>query len=121
MVINIVDAKYQTATLVALAHEVRLGIVTLLASRPHTATEIHDACDIAAPAVSRHLRVLREAGIIEERRPDDDRRVRIYTLRTEPIDELASRLAELSRGWQAQLDSFKDFVALRTERARDPA
>ncbi|HET8821776.1 MAG TPA: metalloregulator ArsR/SmtB family transcription factor [Thermoleophilaceae bacterium] len=119
--ISIVAAKHQTETLAALAHEVRLGIVTLLASRPHTATEIHDACDIAAPAVSRHLRVLREAGLIEERRPDDDRRVRIYTLRTESIGELASRLDELSRGWQAQLDSFKDFVALRTERAKDSA
>ena len=119
--ISIVSAKHDTETLTALAHEVRLGIVTMLASRPHTATEIHDACDIAAPAVSRHLRVLREAGIIEERRPDDDRRVRIYTLRAEPINELASRLDELTRGWQAQLDSFKDFVALRAQRAEDPA
>ncbi len=108
-------------TLAALAHETRARIVAMLASRPHTATEIHDACDIAAPAVSRHLRVLREAGIIEERRPDDDRRVRIYTLNTEPIAELAAWLDELSRGWQAQLDSFKDFVALRSERAKDPA
>jgi DNA-binding transcriptional ArsR family regulator len=120
-VISIVSTKHQAETLAALAHEVRLGIVTMLASRPHTATEIHEACDIAAPAVSRHLRVLREAGVIEERRPDDDRRVRIYMLRTEPIGELASRLDELTRGWQAQLDSFKDFVALRTERAKDPA
>ena len=121
MMISIVSAKNQAETLTALAHEVRLGIVTMLASRPHTATEIHDACDIAAPAVSRHLRVLREAGIIEERRPDDDRRVRIYTLRTEPIAEAASLLDELTRGWQAQLDSFKDFVALRTQQAKDPA
>jgi DNA-binding transcriptional ArsR family regulator len=119
-VISIVSAKHQADTLAALAHEVRLGIVTMLASRPHTATEIHDACDIAAPAVSRHLRVLREAGVIEERRPDDDRRVRIYTLRTEAIGELASRLDELTRGWQAQLDSFEDFVAFRTGRAKGP-
>jgi len=97
-VISIASTKHRADTLAALAHEVRLGIVTMLARRPHTATEIHDACDIAAPAVSRHLRVLREAGVIEERRPDDDRRVRIYTLRTEPIGELASRLDELARG-----------------------
>ena len=119
--ISIVSVNDQAGTLAALAHEIRARIVVMLASRPHTATELHDAFGIAAPAVSRHLRVLREAGIIEERRPDDDRRVRLYTLRAEPIGELATWLEELSRGWQAQLDSFKDFVALRTERAREPA
>jgi DNA-binding transcriptional ArsR family regulator len=120
-VISTSSAKDHADALAALAHETRTRIVAMLASRPHTATELHDACDIAAPAVSRHLRVLREAGIIDERRPDDDRRVRIYTLRTEPLAELAGWLDELSRGWQVQLDSFKDFVALRTERAEDPA
>lgn len=119
--ITISAAKDHGETLAALADGTRAGIVAMLASRPHTATEIHDAFGIAAPAVSRHLRVLREAGIIDERRPDDDRRVRIYTLRTEPIAELASWLEELTRGWQGQLDSFKDFVALRTERVKDPA
>jgi DNA-binding transcriptional ArsR family regulator len=120
-VISIASVKNYSGTLAALAHETRARIVAMLAGRPHTATEIHDACEIAAPAVSRHLRVLREAGLIEERRPDDDRRVRIYTLNTEPIGELAAWLDELSRGWQVQLDSFKDFVALRSERAKDPA
>lgn len=88
----------------------------MLAKRPHTAGEIHRAFPIAAPAVSRHLRVLREAGLVEERRPEEDRRVRVYTLRHEPIDEIAGWLDELSRGWQEQLDAFKDYVALRAAR-----
>ena len=114
--ITITRANQYTETLAALAHDKRTAIVAMLASRPHTASEIHDAFAIAPPAVSRHLRVLREAGIVDESRPQADRRVRVYTLRTEPLDELAGWLGELTRGWQAQLDSYKDFVALRTAR-----
>ena len=88
----------------------------MLSRGPRTATAIHDAFPIANPAVSRHLRVLREAGLVEERRPPDDRRVRLYALRPEPLAEVASWLEEMSRGWQGQLDSFKDFVALRAAR-----
>jgi DNA-binding transcriptional ArsR family regulator len=99
--------------LAALADGTRRRIVELLATRPHTASEIHRAFPIAAPAVSRHLRVLREAGLVEERRPRDDRRVRLYTLRPEPVQELAGWLEGVGRMWQTQLDSFRDHVALR--------
>jgi DNA-binding transcriptional ArsR family regulator len=87
----------------------------MLAARPHTATEIHQAFPIAAPAVSRHLRVLRQAGLIDERRPEHDKRVRIYTLKAEPMQEVSGWLDTVSRRWQDQLDSFKDHVALRTK------
>ena len=100
--------------LAAVADTTRAEIVEMLARRPHSAGEIHRAFPIAAPAVSRHLRVLREAGLVEEHQPADDRRVRLYALRTEPFAELAAWLDELSRGWQDQLDSFKEFVALRS-------
>jgi DNA-binding transcriptional ArsR family regulator len=85
----------------------------MLADRPHTASEIHRAFPIAAPAVSRHLRVLREVGLIEERRPEEDKRVRVYTLRPEPMQEVAGWLEALNRTWQQQLEAFKDYVALR--------
>ena len=97
----------------ALADGTRAGIVDLLAERPHTATELHRAFPIAAPAVSRHLRVLREAGLVEERRPAHDKRVRVYTLKAEPMQELAGWLDTTSRTWQRRLDSFRDHVALR--------
>jgi DNA-binding transcriptional ArsR family regulator len=99
--------------LVALADATRGQIVEMLSARPHTAGEIHRAFPIAAPAVSRHLRVLRDAGLVEEQRPQEDRRVRVYTLRAEPVQELAGWLEAVSRGWQGQLESFKDYVALR--------
>jgi DNA-binding transcriptional ArsR family regulator len=117
--INIVsDHDRREELLLALADGTRGRIVEMLAGRPHTASEIHRAFPIAAPAVSRHLRVLREAGLVEERRPAEDRRVRLYTLRPEPMNEVADWLAELSRAWQQQLGSFKDYVALRTRRPK---
>ena len=114
LTINIAsDHDRREELLLALADGTRGRIVEMLAGRPHTASEIHRAFSIAAPAVSRHLRVLREAGLVEEHRPEDDRRVRLYTLRPEPMLEVADWLDELSRAWQEQLDSFKDYVALR--------
>jgi DNA-binding transcriptional ArsR family regulator len=113
-VINIAgDNQRRHDVLVALADTTRGRIVEMLSARPHTAGEIHRAFPIAAPAVSRHLRVLRDAGLVEEQRPEADRRVRVYTLRAEPVQELAGWLDAVSRGWQDQLGSFKDYVALR--------
>jgi DNA-binding transcriptional ArsR family regulator len=117
--INIVlDHDQREGLLLALADGTRGRIVEMLARRPHTASEIHRAFAIAAPAVSRHLRVLREAGLIEERRPDEDKRVRLYTLRPEPMQEVAGWLEQLSRQWQTQLDSFKDYVAVRNAKPK---
>ena len=110
------DNDLREKQLLALADGTRARIVELLAARPHTATEIHRAFPIAAPAVSRHLRVLREAGLVEQRRTDEDGRVRVYTLEPDPLRELAGWLDGVGRAWQAQLESFKDFVALRTAR-----
>jgi hypothetical protein len=45
--------------------------------------------------------------------------MRLYALRPEPLEELATWLGEMSRTWQTQLDSFKDFVALRAERPEE--
>jgi DNA-binding transcriptional ArsR family regulator len=110
------DQERREELLLALADGTRSRILELLAQRPHTASELHRSFSIAAPAVSRHLRVLREAGLIEEQRPDDDKRVRVYTLRPAPMQEVADWLDELSRAWQDQLDTFKDYVALRGAR-----
>lgn len=119
MITTVSDKRRRDELLTALADGTRADIVQMLAGRPHTASEIHRAFPIAAPAVSRHLRVLREVGLIEERHPPDDRRVRLYSLRPEPVRELAGWLDEMSRMWQSQLDSFKDFVALRRARPEE--
>jgi DNA-binding transcriptional ArsR family regulator len=80
-----------------------------------TASELHAAFPIANPAVSRHLRVLREARVIAEL-PVSDRRVRLYALQPEELEPLSAWVEELSRHWQSQLESFKDYVSLRSGR-----
>jgi DNA-binding transcriptional ArsR family regulator len=110
------DNERREELMLALADRTRGRIVEMLAARPHRATEIHRAFPIAAPAVSRHLRVLREAGLVEERRPQHDGRLRVYALRPQPVRELAGWLDAVSELWQAQLEAFKEHVALRTAR-----
>jgi DNA-binding transcriptional ArsR family regulator len=97
----------------AIADPVRREILTRLRDGPLPAGAIASRFAISRPAVSRHLRVLRDAGLIEEQRPEADRRVRVYTLRAEPVEELAGWLDAVSRGWQSRLESFKDYVAVR--------
>lgn len=118
MSISIVDAKRFDEWLPALADPTRRRIVEMLGESPRTAGEIHRAFPIAAPAVSRHLRVLREAGMVVDRGVPGDKRVRLYALAPEPIDELSRWLEQLSQAWQGQLDAFKEYVALRQEGPR---
>lgn len=116
MPISIDSAKNLDNWLPALADPTRRRIVEMLGRSPRTASEIHHEFTIAAPAVSRHLRVLREAGLIAERGVEHDRRVRVYSLQPGPIGELSRWLDDLGSAWQAQLDSFQDYVALRMQR-----
>jgi DNA-binding transcriptional ArsR family regulator len=80
----------------ALADRTRAEIVRMLAAGSRTAGEIHRAFPIAAPAVSRHLRVLREAGLVTEHRPSADGRQRVYDLEREPLRALATWLTALA-------------------------
>jgi DNA-binding transcriptional ArsR family regulator len=111
--ITIDDAKQLDRVLPALADPTRRRIVEMLGDAPRTAGQLHRAFRIAAPAVSRHLRVLREAGLIVEHGVPGDKRVRLYALSPEPIGELSRWLEQLDGAWQAQLDSFKGYVELR--------
>lgn len=94
-------------TLAALADPVRRRAVELLVKRPLRAGELADALDLPAPAMSRHLRALKECGLVEETHPDFDSRVRIYALKSGAMDELKKWLADADRMWAAQLSSFK--------------
>jgi len=79
-------------TLAALADPTRRGIVELLSRRSHRAGELADALKMSAPAMSRHLRVLRSRGIIEDERVERDARLRMFRLRKKPLAELSSWL-----------------------------
>lgn len=99
----------------ALSDPTRREIVEILSGGPRTASELHRSFAIAGPAVSRHLRVLREAGLVEQKGLLSDKRVRVYVLAEQPIEAVSAWLTELTRGWQGQLDAFADYVALRRD------
>jgi DNA-binding transcriptional ArsR family regulator len=97
-------------TLAALADPHRRQVVELLRERPRPAGELARAVGLAAPAMSRHLRTLRESGLVEESHPEFDARVRIYALRPEPMVHLIRWLEETERMWSEQLLAFKQHV-----------
>jgi DNA-binding transcriptional ArsR family regulator len=106
-------ARKLDRTLAALADPTRRRVLELLRERPRRAGELASAFRISAPAMSRHLRVLRTRGLVEEERVDDDARVRVYRLRREPFDALSLWLRELESFWGDQLESFGAHVARR--------
>jgi DNA-binding transcriptional ArsR family regulator len=93
----------------ALADGSRRTLLGILRDHPATAGELADALPIARPGVSRHLRVLREAGLVDVR---SEAQRRIYSLRPEPLSEVDAWLDDYRLLWQSRLD------ALHTEIAR---
>lgn len=97
-------------TLAALADPHRRRVVELLGERPRRAGELAEAVGLAPPAMSRHLKTLREARIVEEVSPEFDARVRIYRLRPQPMVHLKQWLDETERLWSEQLLAFKAHI-----------
>jgi DNA-binding transcriptional ArsR family regulator len=96
------------AVLRALADESRRTVLDTLAAGPATAGDLAALLPIARPGVSRHLRVLREAGLVEVRQ---DAQRRVYSLRTEPLAELDQWLGRYRARWGQRLDALHTEVA----------
>lgn len=92
----------------ALADGTRRRIVELLAERDRTAGELADAFEISRPGVSRHLRVLREAGLV---RAEPVAQRRIYRLDPQPLAELDSWLHRYRGFWTQRLDALETEIA----------
>ena len=97
-------------TLAALADPHRRQVIDLLRQRPRPAGDLAREIGLPAPAMSRHLRALREGGLVEESHPPFDARVRVYALRAEPMIELIRWLEETERLWSEQLLAFKAHI-----------
>jgi DNA-binding transcriptional ArsR family regulator len=102
-----VNAPNLDQTLAALADPYRRRVVDLLRERPRRAGELAEAAQIAFPLMSRHLKTLRQSGLVEEDRDEFDSRVRIYRLRPEPMTDLKAWLEETEVLWSRQLAAFK--------------
>src|SRR3954451_20061536 len=92
----------------ALADESRRTLLQSLAGGPATAGELAALLPIARPGVSRHLRVLREAGLVDVRQ---EAQRRVYALRPEPLAQLDEWLAPYRRLWEQRLDALHTEVA----------
>jgi DNA-binding transcriptional ArsR family regulator len=97
-------------TFAALADPHRRRAVELLCERPRRAGELAAALGLPPPTMSRHLRRLKQCGLVEETHPEFDARVRVYALRDGAMLELRRWLSDTEAMWSTQLAAFKRHV-----------
>lgn len=95
------------ATFSALADSTRRAILERLTTGEASVTELAEPFDISLPAVSRHLKVLERARLIERRR---DAQWRWCRLRPEPLRQAADWIRQYRRFWQQQLNSLERWI-----------
>jgi DNA-binding transcriptional ArsR family regulator len=90
-----------------LAEPNRRAILMLLATAERTVGDLESELDLSQPSVSKHLRVLREAGLVEA---TIDAQRRIYRIRPEPLQEVDAWLAPFRRYWSAHVDALERYL-----------
>jgi DNA-binding transcriptional ArsR family regulator len=103
----------QLAALQVLAEPRRLAILDLLRDGERPVRELVDRLGVSQPAVSKHLRVLKDAGLVEARA---DAQRRLYRIRPEPLEELDDWLASYRQLWTTHLDRLEDHLDRRRKR-----
>jgi DNA-binding transcriptional ArsR family regulator len=102
----------QLAALQVLAEPRRLAILDLLRDGERPVGELVGRLGLSQPAVSKHLRVLKEAGLVEAR---VDAQRRLYRIRPEPLEELDDWLESYRRLWTTHLDRLEDHLDRRRQ------
>lgn len=103
-------------TFEALADPTRRQILDLLRERPHLVGELVSLLGLSQPLVSKHLRVLRDVGLVHVRQ---DAQRRWYELRPEPLAELDSWLSSYRHLWGSSLDRLDKLLADMQEKKED--
>lgn len=98
-------------SLAALSDPTRRRIIELLATEEHTAGELVAEFDMSAPAISQHLKILRDSGLVQVR-PEGQSRV--YAVNPAGFEELDAWLHRMHGFWGARLDALEQ--ALREEK-----
>jgi len=93
-----------TALFEMLAEPSRRRVLDLLLDRDRTVGELVDRLRMSQPAVSKHLRLLRDAGLVESR---VDGQSRVYSLRAEPLAEVDAWLSRYRKFWRSKLGALK--------------
>jgi DNA-binding transcriptional ArsR family regulator len=110
------SVTYSSETFSALADPTRRAVLDLLRKGNQPAGQIAQAFPVSRPAISKHLRLLRRAHLVQERR---EGRHRVYQLNPEPLKAVDSWLGQYRAFLQANLASLKTFV--ETEHAKETA
>ncbi len=106
----------ETQVFGAVSESSRRGILDLLAGGPRPVGEIAAATGLSQPNASRHLRILREAGLVE---PHVEGQRRIYELRPAGLAELMAWVAPYQRLWQGSLDALERHLDSEPERTEE--
>ncbi|PXY22507.1 ArsR/SmtB family transcription factor [Prauserella muralis] len=91
----------------ALSSPVRRDVLRLLLDGPKPVQELAEHFDMRRPSLSEHLRVLREAGLVSERRSG---RYRLYSLEAEPLRMVSDWLSPYERFWRQKLAGLRDLL-----------
>src|SRR5450432_4806558 len=94
----------------ALSDASRREVIRLLLQKPRRAGELAECIDMSPQALSRHLRVLRKAGLVAEHGIENDARVRIYSVHPNAFQPVQQWLAQIEELWRGQLQAFKSYA-----------
>ncbi len=97
----------------ALADPTRRRVVEILSEGPVCASDLAYDLRVSAPTMSKHLRVLLQAGLVADERPPGDARVRMFRVRAESVVGVRAWLDQIQANWDHQLTSFKAHVEAR--------
>jgi len=106
--ILIMNTLAMQLTLSTISEPNRFNIIELLKQGPRSVSELVELLNIGQPQVSRHLRILNEAGLVKVRK---NAQQRIYSLEARPFQELDEWLDSFSRLWEERLDIFEDYMS----------
>ena len=107
------------AAFAALSDASRREMIRMLLKKPRRAGELADSVDMSPQALSRHLRILRKAGLVAEEGIEDDARVRIYSVHPTAFQPVQQWLTQVEELWRGQLHAFKAY-AESAQRGRKP-
>ena len=107
------------AAFAALSDASRREMIRVLLQQPRRAGELAESIDMSPQALSRHLRILRRAGLVSEAGIERDARVRVYSVHPAAFQPLQQWLAQVEELWRGQLHAFKAY-AENSPRGRKP-
>ena len=98
------------AAFAALSDSSRREMIRMLLHKPRRAGELAEIVAMSPQALSRHLRVLRKAGLVAEQGIEEDARVRLYSVHPAAFQPVHQWLAQVEELWRGQLQAFKSYA-----------